>query len=447
MEQLLDETVGKLTKYLPKMSGIDEDKLKKYLNRPPIKFLAIVIKAIHDETGFGKAVFSPDELKGNLPEREEKLRFFETLKRYTQICNQEKVDVDPKAIAAGKEVEKTLGLLQAIVKAAETPKVPFAKVATKFQKKDEAKPANPPPAEKAEKPAPPKAEGESPKQQRQKSPQKPPAEKPQPQAEKPPEEKPKPRPKPAPEPEESPKKRDESPPPKREEPKPQEEKPKPKPRPQPKKEEVVEEVQDDTTAGPSINARKAPPKVRDETNVVVDAIAPTVIKEQEVDDEVDDVFVEEDARGATGVVTSADNGKLVKDILKACSQLDPNQKGETDMGDADRFKQGIELAKGLLQHLARSAQPLDTLIQFSQEDLGNMKNEYKRWTQECDRQQRALEEERNKTETQLQELRNKIEELDKDIQRQESKLRTIKAAAFLKENELMKQFTTMCGNA
>jgi hypothetical protein len=42
----------------------------------------------------------------------------------------------------------------------------------------------------------------------------------------------------------------------------------------------------------------------------------------------------------------------VQEILEAARQ----------MGDIDRFKQGIEVAKGLLQHLARSAQQLDTLI-------------------------------------------------------------------------------------
>lgn len=166
-----------------------------------------------------------------------------------------------------------------------------------------------------------------------------------------------------------------------------------------------------------------------------------------MEDDVDDVFVEEDARGGgVGGDDGGEKGKLVQDILNARKQMGPDQKTADDMmGDADRFKEGIELAKVLLQHLARSATPLDTLIQFSQEDLGNMENEFKRWTAECDKQQRNLENERAMTEQQLQELNSKIEELDKDITRQESKLRSIKAAAFLKENDLMKQFTTMCG--
>lgn len=117
--------------------------------------------------------------------------------------------------------------------------------------------------------------------------------------------------------------------------------------------------------------------------------------------------------------------------------MGPEQGKPDYMNNIDRFKQGIDIAKVLLQHLARSAQPLDTLIQFSQEDLGNMEREYKRWTAECEKQQIALEAERLRTEQQLQELNAKLD-------RQESKLRTVKATAFLKDVELMKQFTAFC---
>jgi TolA-binding protein len=157
---------------------------------------------------------------------------------------------------------------------------------------------------------------------------------------------------------------------------------------------------------------------------------------------VDDIFVEEDRPG--GRVTDRENGRLVQEILEAARQMGPQQgKGDTT-GDIDRFRQEIELAMKLLQHLAASAQPLDTLIQFSQEDLGNMENEYKRWTAECEKQQKALELERHQTEQQLQELQSKIEGLNKDIERQEGRLRSVKAAAFLKESDLMKQFAAFC---
>jgi uncharacterized protein YlxW (UPF0749 family) len=73
-----------------------------------------------------------------------------------------------------------------------------------------------------------------------------------------------------------------------------------------------------------------------------------------------------------------------------------------------------------------------------------MEIEYMWWSSECDRQQRSLEQERLQTEQQHQELNNKLEGLDKEIDRQESKQRMMKAAAFLKESELMKQFSALC---
>jgi hypothetical protein len=88
---------------------------------------------------------------------------------------------------------------------------------------------------------------------------------------------------------------------------------------------------------------------------------------------------------------------------------------------------------------------LDTLIQFSQEDLGNMENEYKTWTAECEKQQKKFEEERLATRQQFAEFRGKVDELDKEIVHQQTKLRVIKAAAFLKEHDLINQFATSCG--
>jgi hypothetical protein len=213
-----------------------------------------------------------------------------------------------------------------------------------------------------------------------------------------------------------------------------------RPTPKAKPQDEVEVDIDATEVKSAKQARKPPPKARDESQVVVDAVAPSLIPEV-VEDEVDDVFVEEDGRGVRA--GGGEDGKLVKDILAAAQQMGSGPKGDY-RGDSDRFKQETEIAKGLLQHLARSAQPLDTLIQFSQEDLGNMENEFKRWTSECDRQQRALEQEKAQTEQQHQELNNKLEELNKEIERQQSKLRMMKAAAFLKEFELMKQFAALC---
>ncbi|KAH0794667.1 TRAF3-interacting protein 1 isoform X5 [Histomonas meleagridis] len=565
LESLIESTIAVFKPYGKLMPSLDP----KYFKRPPIKFLALTVNALHRKTKFADGLFTDDQFKGTLPERDDKLNFFKQLKEYTQIVLDQPIDVDPKAIASGKEVEKTLLFMQSFARAAENPVVSFdvalAKMKGGSAPPKESQPSKRPHKEEhhksTEESSKPKEEdkhkhrpkeSEKPKEddkhrhrskeddkpkeedkqrRRPKEDEKPKEEKPQSkeedkhkhrpkedekpkeeerkrreekpkeeekprkpkeeekpkEAEKPKEEERKRREekpkeeekqrKPAPKEDEKPKEEEkqkqkpakEEEPPKqqqktdeevnkrkeeernkrkaREEEKQKrkaskEEKPRSKPKPQ---QEEIEDITEEAS-GPSITARKAPPKVRNESNVIVDAVAPQIIHEDDIDDDVDDIFVEDDGRNTT-INGGQENGKLVKDILDACKQIGPDSAKKGDnLADEDRFRQGIELAKGLLQHLARSAQPLDILIQFSQEDLGNMENEYKRWAEECDKQQKILDQERLTTEQQLRELNAKIDELDKDIVRQEARLRSIKAAAFLKENNLMKQFTTMCGN-
>ena len=466
LDSLVEATVEMFKPYAKLMPSMDP----KYFHRPPIKFLALTVAALNKKTGFAKDLFTADQMKGVLPERDDKLNFFNDLKRYTEVLVNHRIDVDPRAIAAGKEVEKTLVLMQEMVKGAERPDPPHEKALARCRgssspKKEEKKEAKKeePKKEESKKKEEPKKEERSPKKE-EKSPKKEESPKKDDDAKKEEAKKEEQRKREEAKKEEQRKreeqkkkeearkreeakkeearKREEAK--KEEERKREEEKNRRAESPKPKKEEdeVIDEA--DMDVGSAKQARKAPPKTREEANVVVDAMIPEVIKEAEADDDVDDVFVEEDGRGAS-VEADGDKGKLVKDILDACRQMGPDKGQAGDiLGDADRFKQGIELAKGLLQHLARSAQPLDTLIQFSQEDLGNMENEFKRWTEECTRQAKELEKERRATEQQNLELSNKIDELDKDIARKESKLRSIKAAAFLKEADFMKQFAGIC---
>jgi hypothetical protein len=625
LESLVASTIAVFKPYEKQMPSLDP----KYFHRPPIKFLALTVSALNKRTGFAGSLFTDEQLKGNLPERDDKLNFFNDLKKYTEILIGQAIDVDSKQIAAGKDVEKTLVLMQSMVRAAENPILPFdaalsqvrggaapaasASAAPAAKSKpppkpkdgaaaadgDSGKPAakkptdgtpEKPTSKRAAKPAESPAEGgdaakaaePAKKPPAKKAAAKPadaasaevgdaakaaePAKKPPAKkaaakpadapadaveggdaakatepAKKPPAKKAAAKPADAPadaaeggdaakatEPAKKPpakkaaakpadtpadaaeggdaakaaeavkktpaKKSPAKPaeaadaaeaaepakkPPAKKAPaktgddadnaeggdaakaaepakKPPAKKTKPadppadaiqpstdteSPKPKPKakaKAAKVEEVVDGTTVITSSKSRKPPPK---KDPVVVDTIVPAVIAEA-VDDEVDDIFVEEDGRGAH--VADGENGKLVKEILAAARQMGPDQDKPDYMGDIDRFKQGIELAKGLLQHLAASAQPLDRLIQFSQEDLGNMENEYKRWTSECEKQQRALEAEKLQTDQQLQELKGKLDELNKDIERQETRLRIVKAAAFLKEVDLMKQFTSFC---
>ena len=121
LDQLIESTIAFFKPYGKAMPSLD----KKYFSRPPIKFLALTVGTLCKKTGFAKGVFTDDQLKGTLPEKEDKLNFFNVLKEYTQICLGQMIDIDPKSIAQGYEVEKTLLFLQAMARAAAKPVVPF----------------------------------------------------------------------------------------------------------------------------------------------------------------------------------------------------------------------------------------------------------------------------------------------------------------------------------
>ena len=114
LDQLIESTIAVFKPYGKLMPSLDA----KYFKRPPIKFLALTVGALCKKTGFAKDIFTEDQLKGVLPEREDKLNFFKVLKEYTQICLGQSIDVDSKAITSGKEVEKTLLFMQAFARAA-----------------------------------------------------------------------------------------------------------------------------------------------------------------------------------------------------------------------------------------------------------------------------------------------------------------------------------------
>ena len=453
-----------------------KDSIKKpeLFTRPPLKFIASLVDAINKKTGFGSGYFTSEQLSGVLENKEQKLDFIQMLHHYVEHVNKEHIKVTANKVVAGQEVESTLKLLQAMVKGANNPKMDFStasrRALAKFEREKsggekkekkedkkeekgeerkedikEEKKENKKEERKEEKREERKEDRREEKKENKKE------EKKEDRKEEKREEKKEDR---------REEKREERKEDRREEKKEEKKEERKEERREEKKRDKKEKSRhndvpslninagdDDNTNARPMTARKAPPKVREEQSVVLESKVTTIIKEATEADEVeDDIFVEETTTGTIHQDNNQENGALVKQILEQCNQANNSSNNNVDFQDHDRFKQSIEFAKGILQALARSAQPLDTLIQFSQEDLGNMVNEYSRWSEECKRQEKSLENERSITEQILSELNSKIEELDKDIIRQESKLRSIKASALLKENELMKEFSQMCQN-
>ena len=125
LDQLIESTIAVFKPYGKLMPSFEV----KYYKRPPLKLLALTVGALNVSKGFGKGVFTKDQLQGILPEREDKLNFFKKLKEYTQICIGESIDVDCNSITSGKEVEKTLLFMQSMARAAENPVVSFDEAA------------------------------------------------------------------------------------------------------------------------------------------------------------------------------------------------------------------------------------------------------------------------------------------------------------------------------
>ena len=126
-QELIDATMAALEPF-----KADFPNEPKHYKRPPIKFLSLIVGAINKNTGFGKGVFSESELTGGLSTKEDKLNFFQKLKDYTQLLVGHEIDVEPKSIAAGKDVEKTLVFMQTFAEGAQHPKISFAKAAAKI---------------------------------------------------------------------------------------------------------------------------------------------------------------------------------------------------------------------------------------------------------------------------------------------------------------------------
>jgi nucleotide-binding universal stress UspA family protein len=158
------------------------------------------------------------------------------------------------------------------------------------------------------------------------------------------------------------------------------------------------------------------------------------------------VVVEEDGREAHA--GDGEEGKLVRRIPDAAREIGPDQGKGIPQATSTASSRALSSRRACssTSRAARSRPTLGNVVELSREDLRSMGNEYKRWTTECEKQQLALGAEKRQTEQQLQELGAKLEELNKDVDRQESKLRSVKAAAFLNEVDLTKQFTPFCAS-
>lgn len=91
---------------------------QKLLMKPPFRYLHDIFTATSSTTGYGRGLFSGEELDSKITEKEAKINFLVKLIQLTELVVGEEIDVKPTKIVAGLEPEKTNNFLQSMFRAA-----------------------------------------------------------------------------------------------------------------------------------------------------------------------------------------------------------------------------------------------------------------------------------------------------------------------------------------
>ncbi|TGZ59053.1 hypothetical protein CRM22_009301 [Opisthorchis felineus] len=216
------------------------------------------------------------------------------------------------------------------------------------------------------------------------------------------------------------------------------------------------------------NARLAPPRIRRPTDLTIDdsaritgpsalgvstLIIPEAHQDSEDDDDAQFVIEETVFAGSAlrqklgdgdGDEKQQDHGGLVKKMLQSKkdfeagnilsqSKIDPQGYMSGQLDEATRQRERAQMGKDIdrlcqsLQSLSRSALPLGKLMDFVQEDLESMQQEFERWTAENRTLKARLREEENLTQSSIQPLRAQLAELQNYAAEQRKAIATFKA--------------------
>ncbi|NXY45492.1 MIPT3 protein, partial [Ceuthmochares aereus] len=217
------------------------------------------------------------------------------------------------------------------------------------------------------------------------------------------------------------------------------------------------------------SARPAPPRVKHRESAEVllpersgsGKPASTVIIDQQVSDDADDQFVVEAAPPLPEMpnmemifvptyaekYTDFSTGGLVKRILETKKGYESSQKSQTTerekpfVSDAARKKERDLVAKetekcqASIQKLCHSVLMLSRIIDYVQEDMDTMKNEWQMWQHENRQLAEALQKEQSITDSVVEPLKAELAELEQSIKDQQDKIRAVKANILQKEEK------------
>ncbi|XP_077169488.1 TRAF3-interacting protein 1 isoform X1 [Paroedura picta] len=218
------------------------------------------------------------------------------------------------------------------------------------------------------------------------------------------------------------------------------------------------------------SARPAPPRIKrqesaeilpPERNGSARVVSNVIIDKKDEDEEEDDQFVVEAASEVpemTEMATEAmvelegdeKHGGLVKRILETKKDYEQSQalksaeKEKPLLYESARRKEKdlvskeVEKFRGSIQALCRSALPLGKLMDYIQEDMDAIKNEYHMWKNENKQLAEALQKEQGITESAVEPLKAKLVELDQLIKDEQDKI-CAKRATVLKNDEKIRK--------
>jgi len=230
------------------------------------------------------------------------------------------------------------------------------------------------------------------------------------------------------------------------------------PEDQPK--EPVEQAPEEAPRKMRERPTSARPAKRVKAPVVEEIAPPAVVNPNVIIDENDDDEDENDlgfdeqidlggGGAAAGVALNENDshGALVQDIIDSKNKIEKNSQksSRSVMSEAEetKHKKRIEKIRSEIQQISRTAAPIGRVLDFIQEDMDSMENEFEQWTQELTKNQNIIQQGAKKNDASLQSLFDQLDQLDAEILSKRNEINSTKQKIYFNKNMIEKQVKMM----
>jgi len=202
----------------------------------------------------------------------------------------------------------------------------------------------------------------------------------------------------------------------------------------------------------------ARPAKRVKAPAVEEVAPPAVVNPNVIIDENDDDEDENDlgfddqidlGGGGAGVTVNENDshGALVQDIIDSKNKIEKNSQKSSRpvMSEAEetKHKKRIEKIRSEIQQISRTAAPIGRVLDFIQEDMDSMENEFEQWTQELTRNQNIIQQGAKQNDASLQSLFDQLDQLDSEILAKRNEINSTKQKIYFNKNMIEKQVKMM----